>query len=169
MMASEASARVALRNLSHGLVYDVDLNLLRGELDERVAESLDTSVGVSLDDDVELLERSERYTVRDVRQREAFLRAESLLALQLQTLVGYLSGLLLRLEHMERVAGGGCSVESEDYSGLCRTCRLYAGVALIEHGLDTSVARSGYDVVADAQRTVAHEHRRHVSTALVER
>ena len=148
---------------------DIDLYLLGRHLEERVAQSLHATVGVSLDDEVQLLERAEGDAVAYVGQREACLRAQALLALELLALVGNLSCLLLGLHHVERVAGGGRSVESEYYCGFCRAGFLHALVALVEHGLDASVARSGDDDIAHFQRSVAYEHRRHVAAALVER
>ena len=95
--------------------------------------------------------------------------AQSLLALQLQTLVGDVAGLHLGVEHVEGVAGGRCAVETEDDGGLCGSGRIDSGVTLVEHGLDTSVTCSGDHVVAHAQCTVGHEHGGDVAAALVER
>ena len=63
---------------------------------------------------------------------------QTLLALQLQTLVGDVACLLLCLEHVERVAGCRRAVQAEDDCRFSRTCRLYALVALVEHSLDAS-------------------------------
>ena len=83
---------------------------------------------------------------------------ETLLALQLRTLVGYLSGFLLRFHHVERVAGSGRSVQTEDDGRLGRTGRFNALVALVEHGLDLTPSRSCDDHVAYLQCAVADEH-----------
>ena len=94
----------------------------------------------------------------DVAQGQSLLCAQALLALQLQSLVGYLAGFLFRLEHVECVAGRWRSVESQYDCRLCRLCLFDALVALVEHCLDASVVGSGYYDVAYAQRTVAYEH-----------
>ena len=82
------------------------------------------------------MELSASDAVGNVAQREALLRAEALLALQLLALVGNLAGLLLRLEHVERVACRGRAVESEDDTGIGGSGLLDALVALIEESLD---------------------------------
>ena len=135
-VGSRGEHDVVLGDLSHGLADDVDLHLLRRELEERVGQCLHRSVGVALDDDVELVELSASDAVGNVAQREALLRAETLLALQLLALVGNLAGLLLRLEHVERVARRGRAVESEDDTGIGGSGLLDTLVALIEEGFD---------------------------------
>ena len=82
------------------------------------------------------MELSASDAVGNVAQREALLRAEALLALQLLALVGNLAGLLLRLEHVERVARRGRAVESEYDTGIGGSGLLDALVALIEEGFD---------------------------------
>ena len=137
-VGSIGECNVALRDLTYCLVDNVHLDLLCRHLDERVGESLDRAVGVTLNDDVKLLERTEGDAVRDIREGETLLCAQALLALQLQTLVGDVACLLLGVEHVERVAGCRRTVQAEDDSWLSRTCRLYALVALVEHGLDAA-------------------------------
>jgi len=56
---SGGQQHVRLRDLSHGGVDDVDLHGLLRELDERARHGLDRAVHIALDDDVELLERSD--------------------------------------------------------------------------------------------------------------
>ena len=147
----------------------VDLYLGGGELDEGVGEGLDGAVDVALDDDVELLERAESLTARDVVEGEALGGAQTQLALQLLALVGDLAGFLLGVEHGEGITCGGGAVKTEDQRGLGGTGLFDALVALVEHGLDLAVMRTGEDDVALTERTVLHQHGGHVTASLVER
>ena len=70
---------------------------------------------------------------------------------------------------MERVACRRGTVQAEDDGRLGRTGHLNALVTFVEHGLDAAIARTGHDDVALMQCSVGHQHRGHISTALVKR
>ena len=70
---------------------------------------------------------------------------------------------------MEGITCRRSTVETQDDCRLCRLCLLDTLVTLVEHSLDTSVARSGNQVVAHTERSVAHENSRDITAALVER
>ena len=89
-----------------------------------------------------------------VGERKTLLCAQSLLALELQTLVGNVACLLLCVQNMERIACCRRAVKTEDYCRLSRSGTLYAAVALVEHCPDASVVGSRDDIVAHLQRTV---------------
>ena len=158
---------VVLRNLAHSLVNNVHLHLFGRELDERIAECLDRTVGIALDDNVQFFERTQCDAVRDVAQRQAFLRTQALFALQLQTFVGDVARLLFGFQHVEGIAGSRRTVQTQYDGGLCGTSTFYALVTLVEHGLDTSPACSGNHVIANMQRSVANKQRRNISATLV--
>ena len=159
---------IVLGDLSYGLGNDVHLHLLGRQFDERVGEGLDRSVHVTLHDDVQLVELTQCDAVRDVVQTQRLRGAQRLFALQLCALVGNLACLLLGLHHMEGVTGCRGTVQTQDDGGLGGSGTLDALVTLVEHGLDASVAGSSHDDVAHLQRTVAHEHRRHVAASFVQ-
>lgn len=63
----------------------------------------------------------------------------------------------------------GSAVQTEDKSRLGGTCLGDTLVALVKHCLDFTEVRTGEDDVADAERTVLHEHGSDVAAAFVER
>ena len=95
------------------------------------------------------MELAKSDTVRDVIKAKSLRRTQALLSLQLGTLIGNLTCLLLRTHHMERVTSSRRSVESEDYCWFCRTRALNALVTLVEHSLDASIRRSSKYNVAN--------------------
>ena len=106
--------------------------------------------------------------MRDIVQTERLRRAQTLLTLQLCALVGDLTSLLLCLHDVERVTSRRRTIQSEDDSGLSRTSLLDALVTLIEHSLDTTVARTSHHDVTYLQRTVGYQDGRDIATTLVE-
>ena len=90
----------------------------------------------------------------DVIQRELLLCPQSLLTLQLQTLVGNLTSLLLSLKNMERVTSCRGTVQSKDDTRLSGSGLGDALVALVEHRLDASIGSTGNQVVTHMERTV---------------
>ena len=109
---------IVFGDLSHSFVDDVDLHLLGREFDEGVGQSLDRAVGITFDDDVELMELTQGEAVGEFVETQRLGGAQALFSLQLQALVGDVAGLLLSGHHMECVAGGGGAVETEDDSRL---------------------------------------------------
>ena len=90
----------------------------------------------------------------DVGEGETRLCAQTLLTLQLLTLVGYFTGLLLTLHDVEGVAGGRSAVESQDDSGLGGSGLLHALVTFVEHSLDASVSGTCQHHVTHFERAV---------------
>ena len=115
------------------------------------------------------MELSTSYSVRDISQRQTLLRAQTLLTLQLFTLVGDIPSLLFRLQHMESIARGGSAIQSQ-YDGRLGGSRfLYTLVTLIEHGLDASPAGTGYHDITHFERAIAYQYRRNIATPFVKR
>ena len=83
---------------------------------------------------------------------------QTLLALQLHTLVGDVLCFLLGLHNMERVACLRSTVQSEDDDWLRGSSLLHTLVALVEHSLDASPCSTGNHDVALLERTVADKH-----------
>ena len=63
-----------------------------------------------------------------------FLRAYRHLALELFTLGGNLTSLLLGSHHVELITCGGGTVQTEYDGGFAGQCFLYALSAFVEHG-----------------------------------
>ena len=122
---------------------DIDLDLLGGETDEGVGEGFDRAVHVALDDDVELLEVPEGTTASQLVEGKALLRAGILLTLELLTLAGDATSLLLGLHDVEGLTSGWCAVQTEDEDRCAGASLIDLLVTLVEHSLDTSVVRPG--------------------------
>ena len=115
------------------------------------------------------MELAECDAVGNIVERELLLRAQTLFALQLQSFVGDVASFLLGVEHVESVAGGRGTVQTENdarFGGLGLSDAL---VALVEHRFDASVRGSCDDVVADFQCSVRHEHGGNIAATLVQR
>ena len=113
-IAGSSQCNVALADGTHSLVDNVNLNLGCRELDERVAQSLDRTVNIALNDDVELVELTQSAQASDVLKSAAVLSALHLLTLQLLASVGDLACLLIGVHHVELVTGGWSTVQSQD-------------------------------------------------------
>ncbi len=140
-----------------------------GELDKRVAESLDGTVDVAFDDDVEFLEGAESLTACDIIECESLGCAHAEFALQLLAFVGYFTGLLFGVKHVECIACGGGAVKAENQGRFGRACLFDALVALVEHGFDFTIMCSGKYDVAYTEGAVLHKYGGNVATAFVER
>ena len=147
----------------------VDLHFLGRELDKRVGKSFDRAVDVAFDDDIELLEVADRAATSDIFECKHLGGAETLLAGKLLSLEGYVACLLLRLEHIECVAGCRSSVKAEYKRRHCGSCLFDALVTLVEHGLDLAEVVACDNYVAHAESAVLHEYVCHIAAALVKR
>ena len=160
---------VRLRNLTYGGVDDVDLHGLFREFDERSGHSLDRSVHVALDDDVQLLERADGDAAADLVERHVLLGHDALHAGQLFALVGDLARRAVVVHDVERVAGLRGAVQAQHLYGCRGTCRFHLFAVLVEHGFHAARVGSREDHVADAERSALHQDRRNIAAALVER
>ncbi len=104
---------IALADLTHGLVYHVDLYFLGGQTFEGVLQCLDRTVHIALDQQVELLEVAQGYTAPNLVEVHTLHGAQALLACQLFALGGYFSCLLVALHDVEGVACCGCTVQAQ--------------------------------------------------------
>ena len=145
------------------------MDILRGEFDKRVFDSLDRTVHIGFDDDIEFLKVSDSQTTTNLFEADVFLRADGLLALKLLTLVGDVACFLLRRDDVELITGLRRTVETEDRTGFARTHFGDLLSALVEHRFDTTVEGTCEDDVAHMQRTVLHEQRSYVAAAFVKR
>ena len=143
--------------------------LFRRQLDQRIAQGFDGTVHVSLHDDVQLLETTQSDTAAHFVESQNLLRTQTLLTLQLLALVRDFASLLFRIHHMERITGCRCTVQTQNRSCLSRADFFHTLVTLIEHGLHTTVVRTGQHDVPYMQRSVRHQYRSHVTASLIQR
>ena len=148
---------------------DVDLDILRGEFDERVFECLHRTVHIGFDDDIEFLEVTDSHTTTDLLKTNMFLRTDRLLALELLTFVSDVTCLLLGRQYVELVTCLRCTVETKDRTGLTRVYLIDLLTTLVEHRTDTSVVRSCEHDIAHVERTVLYQEGCYISTSFVQR
>ena len=147
---------------------DIDLNLVGRELDQRIAQRLNRTVHIALDDDIQFMEVAESQPSAHFVQRQHLLGTQALFALQLLTFVGNFAGFLIGIEHMEGVTGSRSTVQTQNQHRFGRSCLFETLVALVEHGLHLTIGSSGQHDVAHMEGTVGHEDGGHIAAALVE-
>ena len=113
---------------------------------------------VSAWEDGQFLEVAHCDSSADFLQSYDLCCSQSLLSLQLLTLVGDFSCLALVVHYVDVVTCLRRSVESEHQCWLRWACLLDSLVSLVEHGLHLSEVLAGYHYVAHFQRSVADEH-----------
>ncbi len=167
-VGSGCEQHIAVGDGTDGTVNDIDLDILGGEFDERVAEGFHGTIHVALDDDVEFLEVADSETASDFIESDVLLGADGLLALQLLALVGNLACLLFGGQDVELVARLRRAVETEDKARFTRECLGDFLSALVEHRLDFAVVGAREDDVAHVERAVADEDSSHIAAPFVE-
>ena len=148
---------------------DIHLDLLRRELLQRVTEGLNRTVHVTLHNEVELLEFSNRDPATQLLKRNRLLRPNPLFTLQLLTLGRDRPRFLFIFKAVELVPCRWCAIETQDRNGNRRTCFFHTRTAFVEHGLDLSGVLACQNRIAHPQRASFDKQVRHVSAALVER
>ena len=148
---------------------DPDLDLLVRQLGERVGEHFGRALHVGLDDDRQLLHAAFGDLLLERLEREAAaLGAErALLGLRLAERgdLARLGGIGHRLERIARLREAG---ETEHFDRRRRRGRLDRPAAIVDQRAHSADDRAGDEVVADVQRAVLHEHRRHRTAAAIE-
>ena len=147
---------------------DIYLNLFRRQLDQRVAQCLNRTVHVTLNDDVQFLEVTQSNTTAQLIQRKDLLRTQALLTSQLFTFVGDFTSFLIAFNNMECITCGRCTVQSQYQSRFGRSCFFDALVTFVEHSLHTSVAGSCQYDVSHFQSTVRYQYSSYISTSLIQ-
>ena len=147
---------------------DIDGNLLGRELDERIGKSFDGAIDIALDDDVEFLEATLFNATTNLIERQMVLGADALLALQLLSLGGNLTGFLVAVHNMESITCLGCTIQSENRGCFSRTDLLDTLSALVEHGLDATKVGTSQKDIAQVQGAVGAKHGGNITTPLVE-
>ena len=109
-IAGGSQSDITLSNGTHSLVDDIYLHLGGRELDERVAQCLDRTINVTLDNNVEFVELAQRAATADVLEAHSGLGAAAQLTLQLLTLISDLTGLLVGVHYIELITSGGSAV-----------------------------------------------------------
>ena len=138
---------------------DVDTDLGLVHLADGVGKRLDGTLGVGLDDQVELLELVWAHLL------EQGLKGDVLdLVLLLDTglesaLLSKVAGIAGVLEDAELVAGCRNRVETEDLDGVGRTRLVLVLTVLVEHGANGAVALTRDDGIPNVQRAARDEQR----------
>ena len=148
---------------------DADLDLLVRQLGQRVGEHFGRALHVGLDDERQLLHAAFGDLLLERFEREpAALGAErALLGLRLPERRDLPR--LRRVGHrLERIAGLRQAGQAEHFDRRRRAGRLRRTAAVVDQRADPADHRAGDEVVADAERAVLHEHRRHRAAAAIE-
>ena len=91
---------------------DIDLNALFRQFDERTRHGLHRTVHIAFDDDIQLLERTDRDAASDFVERYVLLGHDALHPLQLLAFVGDFAGRTVVVHHVEQIACLGRAVET---------------------------------------------------------
>src|SRR5690606_24690612 len=149
-------------------VNDVQRHLVRAELEQGIGECLYRATHIRLDDELQLLEIAKRKPAADFVERDVFLLAKRLLAMDLLSSLGDVAYLLFIVQYDELVAGFGSAVEAQNQRGLRGPRYIQTIIALIEHRTDAAAVDAGNERIADMKRAVLHENGRHDAPALFE-
>ena len=115
------------------------------------------------------MEFTKSNTMRQFVKSKFGSSTQTLLTLQLDTLVGNLTSLLLTLHHVERVTCCWCTIESKDDGRLCRTGLLNTLITLVEHSLYFTPGSTCDNHVANLQGTIRYQYSRNIATTFVKR
>ena len=132
----------------------VHLYLFGRELDHTVGESLDGSVHITLDDDIEFLEVTDRNTAADLFEGHMFLGLDTLDADKLLALIGDALRFLLVCHYDELLTCGRSAVQTEDRHRGRRTGLLNLLSALVEHTPYPSEVASAEDAVSGVEGSI---------------
>src|SRR5690606_11393362 len=159
---------VAFGDGANTAVNDVQRHLVRAELEQGIGECLYRATHIRLDDELQLLEIAKRKPAADFVERDVFLLAKRLLAMDLLSSLGDVAYLLFIVQYDELVAGFGSAVEAQNQRGLRGPRYIQTIIALIEHRTDAAAVDAGNERIADMKRAVLHENGRHDAPALFE-
>ncbi len=115
------------------------------------------------------MEITQSQTTAHFIQCQQFLSTQALLTLQLFTLVGNVTSLLFRINHMESITCRRSTVQSQNQYRFGRTGLLDALVTFIKHGFHLTITSTSQDYIAHFQRTVCHQHSSHITASLIQR
>ena len=153
---------VRLVHRADARVDDADLHLLVGQLGERVGQHLGRALHVGLDDDRQLLHAAfGDLRLQRLEREPAALRAERAalgLLLAERRDLPRLGRVGQRLEHVARLRQAG---QAEHFDRRGRPGRLDRTAAVVDQRAHAADDRAGDERVADVERAVLHEHRRH--------
>ena len=160
---------VRLVDRADAAVDDADLDLLVAQLRQRVAEHFGRALHVRLDDDRQLLHAAFGNLRLQRLEREPRALAAERLVLRLRLAEERDLPRLDRVgERLERVARLRQAAEAEHFDRRRRPGVLQLPAAIVDERADLADDRAGNDGVADVQRAVLDEDRRHRAAALVQ-
>ena len=149
-------------------MYDVDPNLGLVHLLERVAQSLDRTLDVGFDDEVQVGLLASLDAIEQVVQAHVRLRFLSSEALAQRALFGELAGIAFVFEYAELVTGDRHARQAEDLCRVGRECGRDVLATRIDQRTDAAVRGASDYAVAGMQCTALDEHRGDGATAFVE-
>ena len=147
----------------------VHLNLLLRQLDQRARHCLNRAVHVTLNDDIQLLERTDSDTTTDLIQRHVLLGHNTLHTLQLLALVSDLACRAIVLHNVEGITRCRSAIQTQHLYGSCGRCLIDLLTTLVEHSLHTARVNTRQHHVTNTQSTVLHQQRSYVTATLIQR
>jgi len=148
-------------------MYDVKLYLRCRKLDERVAQSFNRAVDITLDNNIQFLEVANGNTSSDLIEGNMFLSPQTLFPLQLGPFCCNFLGFAVAFHNVEFVTGLRSSVKTKND---CRGGRPYSidfCAPFIVHCLYVSVTCAGNHYVTNVQCSCLYKDSRSKATALV--
>ena len=144
-----------------------DLDFLIGELNERLLDSLNRTVYVRLNDDVQILD-AVRDSREQILERCVCIRLELLVLCLVETLLRKGTRHSLILNCVELITRNRYGVKTDDLNRYGRTCDLDLLTLVVGHGTDVSDRSARDDDVARMERTVLYKHGGNGSAALIQ-
>ena len=147
---------------------DVDLHLLSGEFLQGIAQRLDGTVNIALDDEVEFLELAHLDASTEFLKRHCSLGPHALLTLQLLSLCGNGPGVFFVREHIEFISCIGGAIKAKDRHRGGWTCFFDALATLVEHRLDSAAVLACKHGVSHFERAGLHQNIGDVTASFVQ-
>src|SRR5664280_942491 len=128
---------------------DVKLDFRSRKFNKRIAEGFDGTVHITFDNNIQLLEITDCNPSTDLIESDMLLRAQSLFALKLSSLIGNLLSLLVAFHDVELVTCLRGSVQTQYESRSGRADLVYFSSPFIIHCLNMSEASACEHNIAD--------------------
>ena len=167
-VGSGSQQHVALVDGADGAAQHADADLVVGKLLHHVGQHFGRSADVGLQDDVELLDLAFLQLLVELFQRHAAALGHGDVARLGFAIDDDLFGLGGIGDHLEHIADLGQRIQTQHFHRHGGFGFADGSAAIVEHGADFAEHRAADEIVADAQRTVAHQHGGHRSAPAIE-
>ena len=159
---------VGFADAANARVHQLHLDLVVGELEQRLPQRLLRALHVGLDDDGQVLDLARRHVGEHVLQLGGLLLGQ----LGVAELAGAVGGDFARPalvgHHHEVVAGLRHFGQALDLDGNRRASRLGRLAVFVQHGAHAAAGLAGQHHIADLQRAGLHQHGGDRAAALVQ-